>query len=113
MTAREFYATIIEANVNEDVTAFAADALEKMNQSNERNRVRTAEKAAAKAIERAPMIDAIMGVLCDTPKTAATILEETGLEIKPQMVSRLLMAAVEAGDVTKTKNKDGHVVYAR
>ena len=105
MTNREFYTAVIEANVNEDLTAYATAAIEKLDATNAKRVVKNAEKAAEKEAERAPIREAIVAVMTDEPKTATTLIAEAGVEIKPQAMPSLLKALVEAGTIEKVDVK--------
>ena len=86
MTKREFLNAIVEMNINEELATFAADELAKMDKANEARREKNGEKAAAKEAEKAPIREAIFNAMTDEPKTATTLIEEAGLEIKPQSI---------------------------
>jgi len=105
MTNREFLNAIVEANINEELTAFAAGEIEKLDHTNEVRRAKMAEKSAAKQAEKAPLRDAIYAVITDEPKTATMLIEEAGLELKPQSIPSLLKALVEDGSVNKVDVK--------
>lgn len=105
MTNREFLNAIIEANINEDLTAFAVAEIEKLDHTNEVRRAKMAEKSAEKAAEKEPLRQAILGVITDEPKTATMLIEEAGLELKPQSVPSLVKGFVEAGVVNKVDVK--------
>ena len=105
MTKREFFNAIVEMNINEDLVTFAADELAKMDKANEARREKSAEKAVAKETEKAPIREAIFNVISDEPKTATTLIEEAGLEIKPQSIPSLVKPLVEAGKVNKVDVK--------
>ena len=105
MTQREFYEAVIAANVNEELTAFATASIEKLDKTNEARKVKTAEKAAAKEAEKAPIRDAILAVITAEPKTASTLIEEAGVEIKPQAIPSLLKPLIEDGVVAKADIK--------
>ena len=105
MTMREFYTAVIEANVNEELTAYATAGIEKLDETNAKRVEKNAEKAAAKEAERAPIREAIVACITDEPKTASTLIAEAGVEIKPQAIPSLLKALVEDGTLTKTDVK--------
>ena len=105
MTNREFYNAVIEANVNEDLTAYATAAIEKLDATNAKRVEKNAEKAVAKEAERAPIREAIVAAMTDEPKTASTLIAEAGVEIKPQAIPSLLKALVEAGTIEKVDVK--------
>ena len=105
MTQREFYEAVIAANVNEELTAFATEGISKLDKTNEARKVKTAEKAAAKEAEKAPIREAILAVITAEPKTASTLIEEAGVEIKPQAIPSLLKPLIEEGVVAKADIK--------
>ena len=99
MTNRDFYLAIVNANINDEITAHAQTALEKLDATNEKRRMKNLEKAN----ENQAYIDAIVGALGTEPKTATMLLEELfagkthGEDEKPftvQFVSSLCRAAV-------------------
>jgi len=101
MTQREFYQKVIEANVSEELVAFATAGIEKLDKTNEARKEKTAEKAAAKEAEKAPIREAIFAVISAEPKTATELIELAGVEVKPQSIPSLLKPLVEAGKVDK------------
>lgn len=106
MTERDFYTKVIEANVSEELTAFATAGIEKIDKANETRRAKNAEKAIAKEAEKAPIREAIFAVITTEGKTASTLIEEAGLaEVKPQSIPSLLKPLIEAGKVIKTDIK--------
>ena len=105
MTQREFYAKVIEIVEDAEVKAFAEAGIEKLDKTNEARKEKTAEKAAAKEAEKAPIREAIFAVITTEGKTASTLIEEAGVEIKPQAIPSLLKPLIEAGEVIKTDIK--------
>jgi len=105
MNAREFFGMVIDANVNEEITAYAVKALEDMDARNEKARSRNAEKAAEKEAAKAPIREAIFACITKEPKTATTLIEEAGVEIKPQSIPSLLKPLVESGEIEKVDVK--------
>ena len=105
MTTREFYEAIIEANVNEEITAYAKEGIEKLDKTNSARRAKADEKALVREAEKAPIREAIKAVICAEPKTASMLIEEAGVEIKPQAIPALLKPLVEAGEVEKVDVK--------
>ena len=103
MTQREFYEAVVNANVSEELTAFAQAGIEKLDKTNETRKVKTAEKAAAKEAEKAPIREAIFAVITTGEgKTASDLIAEAGVDIKPQSIPSLLKPLIEAGEVIKT-----------
>ncbi len=106
MTQREFYTAVIEANVSEELVAFATDAIAKLDKTNETRKVKTAEKAAAKEAEKAPIREAIYAVIATGEgKTASDLIAEAGVDVKPQSIPSLLKPLVDEGKVIKTDIK--------
>lgn len=105
MTNREFFEAIVTANVSDELTEFATEAIAKLDKVNDQRKVKAAEKSAAKEAERKPIRDAIMAVMTAEPKTASTLIAEAGVEVKPQAIPSLLKALVEEGVVVKTDIK--------
>lgn len=105
MTSREFYEAIMNANINDELTAFAAAAIDKMDKTNERRKEAVAKKAVERETERAPIREAIVNCISDVPKTATDLIAEAGLDIKPQSIPSLLKNLVEDGSIQKTEIK--------
>ena len=103
MTNREFYQAVIDANINDELTAFATAGIEKLDHTNSLRKDATAKKALEKEAERAPIREAIMAVMTTEPKTATTLIAEAGVEIKPQAIPSLLRGLCEEGIVVKTE----------
>lgn len=117
MTRREFFEAIINTNINDEMTEFAREALATMDKTNEKRRATMAAKAVEKAAAKEPIREAIFACLTDEPKTATMLIEESGVELKPQAMPSLLKPLVEAGRVTKgevkVKGKGKQVGYTR
>ena len=105
MTNREFYQAVIDANINDELTAFATAGIEKLDHTNSLRKDATAKKAQEKEVERAPIRDAIMAVMTTEPKTATTLIAESGVEVKPQAIPSLLKGLVEDGTIVKSDVK--------
>lgn len=105
MTNREFYQAVIDANINDELTAFATAGIEKLDHTNSLRKDATAKKALEKEAERAPIREAIMAVMTTEPKTATTLIAEAGVEIKPQAIPSLLKGLIEDGTLTKSSVK--------
>jgi len=85
MTNREFYTAVATNVINEEVMAFAAAAIEKMDATNEKRR-NTPSKAQ---IENQPLIDKILDeVLTTEPMTASDVAAALG--VSTQKASALL-----------------------
>ena len=110
MKTREFYEAIINGTeINDELRAFAAEAIEKMDAQGVARRAKQAEKAAEKQAAKAPLRDALFEVMGDVnePKTASMLIEEAGLTetVKPASVPSLLRPLVECGMVLKVDVK--------
>lgn len=105
MTNREFYNAVIEGNVTDEMIEFARDAVAQLDATNEKRRAKVAEKAAEKAAEKEPLRQAIFACVTDEPKTATMLIDEAGLELKPQSIPSLLKPLVEAGEIEKVDVK--------
>ena len=117
MTNREFYEAVVAAKINDELTQFATEAIAKLDHTNELRKQKNAEKAIEKEAEKAPIREAILAVITDEPKTASTLIEEAGVDIKPQAIPSLLKGLIEDGVVVKTdikvKGKGTQRGYAR
>lgn len=105
MTNREFFEAVINANINDELTAFATAGIEKLDHTNSLRKDAAAKKAVEKEAERAPIRDAIMAVMTSEPKTASTLIADAGVEIKPQAIPSLLKGLVEDGTIVKSDVK--------
>ena len=113
MTTRELYNTTIKT-LNEYGTDEAINLvtefeslLEKSEAQAAARRAKSAEKAAAKQAEKAPIRDALFEVMgdADNPMTASMLIEMANLDIKPASVPSLLRPLVETGMVLKVDMK--------
>lgn len=92
MTNREFLTAIVNGTVNDETTAYAQAALDKMDAANEKRR----NTPSKKAVENQPLVDAILdGILTSEPKTASDVAAELGINV--QKASALLRAIVADG----------------
>ena len=106
MTNREFYSKIASmTNIDAELVEFAADAIAKLNATNEKRKAASAVKAAEKQAEKVPIRNALLEVLNDEPATATELIAAAGLDIKPASVPSLLRPFVESGDVVKVEKK--------
>lgn len=110
ITFREMLEHVVAGTITEADAEVAAHKLAKMDESNEKRRNTVSKKAQ----ENAPIVEAIVAVLEEEPKTAAEIGAEVG--ISTQKASALLRQLVEAGRATKTevkvKGKGAQKAYA-
>ena len=105
MTKREFYEAVINANINDEITAQAQVLINGLDHTNELRKVSAAKKAAEKEAVKAPIREAIVACITDEPKTATTLIAEAGVELKPQAIPSLLKARVAEGVIAKTEVK--------
>lgn len=100
MTKREFYTVIIEANIDENTTAFAQNELEKLDAAN----ARAAAKKAEKRVELEPILTKIYDeMLSDVPISATMVGER--LEISAQKATPMLRELVNRGKAASTEMK--------
>lgn len=95
MTNREFFNAIINANLSDELTQFATDAIAKMDK---RNAVRSS-KPSKTAIANAPIKAAILAFIADHPKALAADVA-TGVDITPAKASGLCVQLVKEGELT-------------
>lgn len=105
MTKRVFLENVTKGITNDEMIAFAAAELEKLDKANSARRDKAAEKAVEHEAERAPKREAIAACITDEPKTATMLIEEAGLELKPQSIPSLLKPLVETGEIEKVQVK--------
>ena len=106
MTNREFYQSIAALdNIPSELAEFAADAIAKLDATNEKRKIAAAEKAAVKQAEKAPIREALFAALSETPMTATELIAAAGLDIKPASVPSLLRPFVDEGAVLKVDVK--------
>ena len=100
MTNRDFYNAVINANINEEMTSFATEAIAKLDARN----AKRASRPTAKQRENEPIIKAISEVLTDEPMLASKIAELC--EISTQKASALVkkVDGVQSTDI-KVKGK--------
>lgn len=97
MTKREFYTTIMNGEIDEQVKLFASEELEKMDAANEKRR-NTLSKKAQENLRQ--ITDEI---LTEEPKTATDVAAV--LEVSVQKASGLLRRLVEDGKAVKVDVK--------
>ncbi len=100
MTKREFLNAVIEANVNDELSAFAVAEIEKLDKRNQAK----SSKPSKTAIANEPIKEAIVATL--TEKGGLTASEiGVALEITTQKASALCRQLVENGKLTATEVK--------
>jgi hypothetical protein len=105
MTQREFLENVAQGIMNDEMVTYATERITALDATNEKRREVNSVKRAEKEAERAPIREAVMGVMSAEPKTATTLIAEAGVEIKPQAIPSLLKSAIEAGTVVKADVK--------
>ena len=106
MTNREFYSKIASmTNIDAELTEFAADAIAKLDATNEKRKASAAVKAAEKQAEKAPIRAALFEAMTAEPQTATELIAAAGLDIKPASVPSLLRPFVDEGSVLKVDVK--------
>ena len=100
MTQRDFYNAVINANINEEMSSFASEAIAKLDERN----AKRASKPSKTQIANEPIIRAISEVLTSEPMLASKIAELC--EISTQKASALVkkVEGVQSVDV-KVKGK--------
>ena len=92
MTRRDFYTAIANAeSLETPIREYAKSAIEKMDATNAARK----EKPSKAQLANAPLIEQIVQMLDETPKTATDLAVPMG--IKVQKASALLRAAVAQG----------------
>ena len=84
MTQREFFTAIVNSDLNDEMKAFATDAIAKLDARNAK-RASTESKTQK---ENAPLIAKIATLLTSEPKLASELAKE--MEISPQKASALV-----------------------
>ena len=100
MTKREFFVKVSAGEMTEEMQAFAAEALAKMDETLAKRKGKLSEKERAKREENEALARRVAAeVLCAEAKTAtdvaAELTEMLGEEVKVQKASSLCRKAVE------------------
>ena len=98
MTQREFFTAIVNSDLNDEMKAFATEAIEKLDARNAK-RANTLSKTQK---ENAPLIEKIATLLTSEPKLASELAKE--MEISTQKASALVKK-VEGVSVCDVKVK--------
>ena len=102
MTKREFLTAVAASDMNDEIAAFAAAEIEKMDAAAEKRK----GKVSKKALENQPIVERIVNdVLTAEPMTATDIAAALDGEFSVQKVSSLCRAAVAAGLAVQTDVK--------
>ena len=99
MTNREFLTAVSTNAVTEDVIAYAAAQLVKMDEANEKRKNKPSKTAEANA----PILESITGILTAEPQTATDIAGLVG--ISTQKASALLRQLVASGAAVQSEVK--------
>lgn len=111
MTTRELYTMIVNGTeITEEMRATAAEFIEKMDNTNAKRKAVSAEKAAERQAEKAPVREALFNTLveADEPLTATELIDAAGVaeQVKgPASIPSLLRPLVEEGRVLKVEKK--------
>ena len=100
MTNRDFYNAVINANINEEMTSFATEAIAKLDERN----AKRASKPSKTQIANEPIIKAIAEVLTDEPMLASKIAELCGISVNKASALAKKVEGVKVVDV-KVKGK--------
>ena len=98
MTNREFYTAIVNSDLNDELKAFATEAIAKLDARNAK-RASTPSKTQK---ENAPLIEKVATLLTSEPKLASELAKEMG--VSTQKVTPLVKA-VEGVSVCDVKVK--------
>lgn len=113
MTNREFFNAIINANVNDELTAHATAELGKLDKRN----AQRSSKPSKTQLENEPIKARLLEILAVKPMTASEI-HEVDAGLSTQKISSLCRQLVEAGKLAvedvkipkKGKQKQYHIV---
>lgn len=113
MTNREFFNAIINANVNDELTAHATVELEKLDKRN----AQRSSKPSKTQLENEPIKARLLEILAVKPMTASEI-HKVDAGLSTQKISSLCRQLVEAGKLAvedvkipkKGKQKQYHII---
>ena len=112
MTYRDFYNAVINANINEEMTSFATEAVEKLDARN----AKRASKPSKKSLENIPIRAHIAGFLEENEGSHLASEIASALDISTQKVSALCRQMVGDGVLTvedvKVKGKGTQKSYS-
>lgn len=110
MTYREFYNAVLTSTDNDELKAFATEAIEKLDARN----AKRASKPSKKSLENEPIKAKIVEFLADGSHLASEIA--SGCEISTSKASALCRQLVESGSLTvcdvKVKGKGTQKSYS-
>lgn len=96
MTNREFYNAIINGTMNDEIKAFAMEAIEKMNVRNEKR----SSAPSKKTLENEPIKEKIMEFIMERNEKCVASAIANAVEISTQKASALCRQLVEDGKLT-------------
>ena len=110
MTKREFFVKVAAGEMTEEMQAFAAETLVKMDETLEKRKGKVSEKEQAKRDANVALAHRVAAEILTTEAKTATdvaaeLSEMLGEEIKVQKASSLCRKAVELGLATATEVK--------
>lgn len=110
MTKREFYTKVVAGEMTEEMQAFAAEALVKLDETNDKRKGKVSEKEQAKRDANVALATRVakevLGAEAKTATDVAVALTEMlGEEVKVQKASSLCRKAVELGLAVQTEVK--------
>lgn len=110
MTKREFYTKVVAGEMTEEMQTFAAEALVKLDETNDKRKGKLSEKEQAKRDANVALATRVakevLGTEAKTATDVATVLTELlGEEVKVQKASSLCRKAVELGLAVQTEVK--------
>ena len=103
MTSRTFYMNVINANISDEMTAFAESALEKLDKRNSSRK----EKGTKTQHENTAIKSAIINAMDRGTTYTAAEISSLGIDgiTSTQKASALMRQLVESGEVTETTVK--------
>lgn len=99
MTNRDFFKAVINANINDDLTAFAQSAIEKLDKKNSDRKTKLSPNQKANEDIKTE----ILNLLATAPQSAKTIVDNIGYNT--QKISALVKQLVDNGLVKVDKAK--------
>lgn len=100
MTNRDFFNAIINANINDELTSFAQEAIEKLDARN----AKRSSKPSKIALANVPVKEAIVNFLEGKENVTAADVA-VGVEVSVQKASSLLRQMVADGQLTASEIK--------
>lgn len=99
MTNRDFFKAVINANINDDLTAFAQSAIEKLDKKNNDRKTKLSPNQKANEDIKAE----ILNLLATAPQSAKTIVDNIGYNT--QKISALCTQLINANLIKVDKAK--------